>query len=1051
MPSCPSEEELLELMGGSLAEERRREIQEHLDDCPICPRALAGAAMALTGAPPSLETSASLTVADESSGPTSGASPARLLPPGTRVGRYLVLGAAGRGAMGTVYAAYDPHLGRKVALKLLHHPRSGGRRLEDLELRLLREAQTMAQLTDPNVVSVHDVGRHGDDLFVAMDFVEGVSLRAWIEERPRPWREVVGKLLQAGRGLAAAHRAGIVHRDFKPDNVLLRASDGRVCVTDFGLARTLGTGLTDSDPSLAGESPLVGSLTRSGAIVGTPAYMAPEQLSGNIADARADLFAFCVALYEALYRERPFPGRTLDEIQEAIRTGNIRPPPAGDKVPTWIRRVLVKGLHADPALRPPSMDALLRALSADPGRSLRRGAALVLAVSALGVFALLLHRAAGRAAELCGGGERLLEEVWDSARRERIQAAFLRTRVRYAADAWQKAAPVLEDYARSWVSAHRAACEATHLRGEQSEATLDLRMQCLTRRLRGFSMLLDVLERPDAKTVEKALAAAHALDDVGGCADSQRLAQIPEPSHPETRARVEAVRQRLAHVRALRAAGHTRDALAEAEALGPVARELAYKPALAELLFLVGSAWLALGDGKKAEAVLHDAAVVADASRHDDIAAQAKITLVAAVGDQSRIEEALRWADQADAAIARLGGDPRKEADLLDSKGSAFGRMDRAQEAIACFERALRVFETKLGPNPPKTIELMLGLGLAISKAGRHAEALPWLTRALSTAEAVHGPQHPEVARVCITLGMVLRRLGRLEEALSTLTRALRLQEEHLGPDSLAAALTLTSLGLVAGDLGRPQESLDAQRRALAIRERALGPEHPMLLSSLNNVALELTRLGRPQESLQYSERALRIHERKLGKHNPRLRYSLGARARALEHLHRFEEARVTYQQEVAVIEKTLGPEHPDLGWPLDGIGRTLTAQRRAAEAVGFHTRALAFHEKAHGQKSFVLASTLTDRGRAYMATGQRAEARADLERALALGEGVAALAGDMADAKWLLVGLAWSRGEHARAHALAEGAAAALRKSSRPHPGLQAKIERWLATHRGR
>src|SRR5262249_40321245 len=154
------------------------------------------------------------------------------LAPGTAVGRYLILEAAGRGAMGIVYAAYDPELGRKVALKLLRHPRTGSA-LDELERRLLREAQAMAQLSDPNAVSVFDVGRHGSDLFVAMDFVEGQSLRAWIAERPRGWREVLDRFLQAGRGLAAAHRAGIVHRDFKPDNVLVRAADGRVCVTDF--------------------------------------------------------------------------------------------------------------------------------------------------------------------------------------------------------------------------------------------------------------------------------------------------------------------------------------------------------------------------------------------------------------------------------------------------------------------------------------------------------------------------------------------------------------------------------------------------------------------------------------------------------------------------------------------------------------------------------------------------------------------------------------------------------------------------------------------------
>jgi tetratricopeptide (TPR) repeat protein/tRNA A-37 threonylcarbamoyl transferase component Bud32 len=1044
MPGCPSENELLALVQGRLPRDRQREIQDHLDDCVHCQRALCGAAFALDerALTPSSSPSDSAEMVLEATAPA--VDPGRSLPQGARMGRYVILEPVGRGAMGTVYAAYDPHLGRKVALKLLHGARAGGERLDELRLRLLREAQAMAKLSDPNVVAVHDVGSHQGDLFVAMDFIQGMNLRAWLEERSRSWRDVLDRFLQAGRGLAAAHRAGIIHRDFKPENVLIRAADGRVCVTDFGLARTLETPANEADPSLATGSALMGSVTLSGVVVGTPAYMAPELFSGGAADTRADLFAFCVALYEALYGERPFPGRSVAEIEAAIRAGDIRRPREGTKVPAWIRRALVAGLRPEPERRPPSMNALLHLLA--PRRALHRVVLLAL-LAVLGGLAFLLYRAAERRAELCRGGERRLAGIWDSPRRGQVHAAFLGTGRAHAADAWSRVSPVLEGYARGWVSAHRSACEATHVHGEQSEATLDLRMQCLERRLRGFSMLLEVFERADAKTTAEALAAAHGLDDFAGCADPQRLVQVPEPIHPETRARVETVRLHLARGRALRDAGHPKDALAEIEAVVPAARGLSHKPVEAEALFLLGTIWFALRDNKKAEALFHEAAVAADASRYDELAAQAKIQLASSVGNQMRLDEALRWAEQAGAAIARIGGNPRREADLLLAKGSAFGHMDRAEEAIDCLSRGLEIFETKLDPDHPKIVVIMKNMGWALSKVRRHTEALRWLTRALSRGEAIHGPHHPMVGAVCLNLGITLRDLGRLEEARDMLSRVLRIYEQHHGPDSLMVARTLISVGVVASDLGRYQECADAQRRALAIQEKKLGRDDPILVSSLNNLALALIQLGRAEESLEFSSRALRILQAKTPKRSPPWRYSLHTRALALERLHRLDEALATYEQGLAVTEKALGPGHPDAAWPLDGIGRVLTAKGLFADALRFHVRALGLHEKAHGGKHQVLVRTLTGIARSRLALGERAAARAALERAVAIGKGVRGEARSFAEASLLLAGVEW-RGDRARGRSLAEGAAAALRQAATPDPGLRAQIDRWLATH---
>jgi len=293
--------------------------------------------------------------------------PEPVLERGAALGRYLILERLGAGGMGVVFLAYDPELDRKLALKLLHPgPAAHAGRAR---ARLLREAQAMARLTHPNVVAVHDVGTFGGQVFVAMDFVPGQTLGAWLATRRPDWRAALKLFAQAGAGLAAAHAAGIVHRDFKPDNVLV-GDDGRVCVTDFGLART-GTGTEASGVMPASPRDDAGpsvALTQAGAVMGTPAYMAPEQYHGESADARADQFSFCVALWEAIYGRRPFAGETLLELAQAVTMGEVQAPGRA-AAPTWLRRTLERGLAVDPAARWPSMSALLAELAHDRWRT----------------------------------------------------------------------------------------------------------------------------------------------------------------------------------------------------------------------------------------------------------------------------------------------------------------------------------------------------------------------------------------------------------------------------------------------------------------------------------------------------------------------------------------------------------------------------------------------------------------------------------------------------------------------------------------------------------
>jgi eukaryotic-like serine/threonine-protein kinase len=552
----------------------------------------------------------------EGSGPGAPGS-AEGLDRGATVGRYVVLDRLGAGGMGVVYAAYDPELDRRVALKLLRPDRFGG---EAGRPRLLREAQALARLTHPNVVAVHDAGTFGDRVFVAMELVEGETLRQWLGAGPRPWREVLDRFLPAGRGLAAAHAAGLVHRDFKPENVLL-GQDGRVLVVDFGLAKALADAV-EEPPGEVAESGDVAPLTEWGVVLGTPAYMAPEQLRGIAADARSDQFSFCVALYEALYGERPFGEGCV--VKEA---------PTGTRVPGWLRAVVLRGLKASPAERYPAMDGLLHDLESDPEAVRRRWlAAAAIVILGGGIFGGLGYFQARRA-QLCGGTEEKLAGVWNPERKRAVRAAFLATRLPFAEDAWTAVERGLDGYLRSWAAMRRGACEATRVRGEQSAELLDRRMLCLDQRLSQVDSLAGLLARVDARTVQRWPRLLDGLDGLAECGNAVTLlGRTPLPRDAASRARIQRVQSRLAQSRALQSAGKIQPALALAVAVDREAGGLSYRPLQGEAAFLLGDLRENAGDLQASKRDVYRALEAAEAGRDDLLKARCWKKLIYLVG-----------------------------------------------------------------------------------------------------------------------------------------------------------------------------------------------------------------------------------------------------------------------------------------------------------------------------------------------------------------------------------------------------------------------------------
>ena len=414
--TCPDENLLVAFADGRLDPGAHARVAEHLDACPDCASLVADAALAV--GEPSNEATKHVTPAAERGkerGP---------LPRGTVLGRYVLLDLIGRGGLGQVYTAYDPELDRKVAIKLLRPSNKDVTLGSDAQRWLMREAQAMAQLSHPNVVPVHDVGTYGDQVFIAMKLVEGGTLRAWLKEQPRDWKAIRDVLYAAGQGLSAAHAAGLVHRDFKPGNLLVDR-EGTAYVVDFGLARAVAGPPSEQpiDPLTASPDRLLDEdLTETGAIIGTPAYMAPEQLTGREIDPRADQFAFCVTLYEALWRRRPFNGRTLGELFEAIEAGppNVEPP---EPVPLWLRRAITQGLSAQATDRFADMQSLLLAMTRDQ-RSRRRQWA---AIGGVAVVSAAIAGVAGFAMqpELSPRERDAVETIAEQARAAAARAYFI--------------------------------------------------------------------------------------------------------------------------------------------------------------------------------------------------------------------------------------------------------------------------------------------------------------------------------------------------------------------------------------------------------------------------------------------------------------------------------------------------------------------------------------------------------------------------------------------------------------------------------------------------
>ena len=805
---CLDESTVLAFLGGTLLPDARATVEKHIAACTACADLITWAAAD--------QASSTMRLPGQEGRPFVGQ-----LHPGARVGRYQILGAVGRGGMGEVYAAYHPDLDRRIALKVVQ---GLGGDTGERRARLLREARAIARLSHPNVVTVHDAGTFGDRVFIAMELIDGRTIDQWLRAERRTWQQILDVFIAAGRGLAAAHAADVIHRDFKPQNVMI-AKNGSVRVMDFGLARLALDGVSDVPAASEDEPTLpIGTLTKTGATVGTPAYMSPEQFRREQLDARSDQFSFCVALHEALFGSRP-------AARDAAATTNAEPsaPSPRTGVPGWLRSLALRGASVDRDQRFRSMEALLTALERGRTRLRRR-----VSVVGVGFAALIVSAGAWRMARgnrfICEIPKERLAAAWapneaTDSRRQSIQHAFTASGRDSAATSWARLSNVLDDYMNGWSAMYVQACEATNVRREQSTELLDLRMSCLGDNLDQVRALTDMLVTADDAVVARAVAAAHELTPVSRCADVALLrSAVPLPRDERTLREVQRLRREVAEIEAMREVGRLQPALRRAVALKPDVERTRYRPLLGELLEVTGMLEAHL-HMREAETTLEEALLTSETARDDATAARAAAQLVYVAGiDHGKLTDSERWARLATAILDRMpAGTSRTRGWIAHNLSAVYATNGKLEQSRVLEERSIALKEESLGGEHPDVAISLKGLAISLTDLGRPAEGLPHSERAISILSRNCDPSDPKLIDALTVKGDVLLALRHHAQALATFEGAIAALTKEADPSSPEMAGLLCGLGRAKLAEGAPDAAVAPLERANRIYERFAG------------------------------------------------------------------------------------------------------------------------------------------------------------------------------------------------------------------------------------
>jgi len=948
--------------------------------------------------------------------------------PAQRIGRFMVLGRVGSGGMGQVYAAYDPTLDRRVALKLLHAEQS-----EKDRSSLMHEAKALARLSHPNVVAVYDVGVHRGSVFLAMEFIEGMTLKEWASRtQGADPTTALDLLAQAGRGLDAAHKSGLVHGDVKPHNVLV-GQDGRARVVDFGLARTAaarGRERTNTEGPTLSDSEA--SDQDSGRVIaGTPAYMAPEHARRGTVDARTDQYSFCVTAWEVLH--------------------GVRPPAASDvlELPDGLSSALKKGLSDRPLTRHRSLAPVLRALESagDEFRGHRARRLRSWLVSG-GVAAVVAAVAGGYwlgrgddAEQPCTGADAELAKVWDENTSAAVSAALLATGAPYAEHTDAAVRERLDAYGKEWSAGYTEACEASVVRREQSTAVMDARMLCLTQRRQELGGVVKVLRAMDDTQVEFAMRVLDGLTSPRHCEDLAYVqSSEPVPAAAELRSSVAAVRETLAEIDAIQNAGRYADAESGARAAVGKAKELGFRPLEAEAQLRLGRALDMLGRDEDATAAAKSAFLSAQTADRDSVALHAALVVSLAAGLEGNDKgRALLWSDIALALSQRLEPDPGpRVAKVLDARAAVMRRHGGYEAAHKLYDRSLELYEEgSMG-----YASALEGRGGAKDSLGDTPGAIGDREHALSIYSELLGVRHPTIAATNLNLSSTYIDAGRYEDARAAAEQATAIYLATEGPNGRGVASALSAMGIAVRHLGDPDRALSLHQDALRILDSVLGPRHIEVGAEQQRRGIALSELGQYEEALAAFAEATEIAASELGASHPFVANTKMETANILAVLGKSKDAQVIYQQ---LLNDEQARETPS---GLEGsiranLGLLLSEQEEFKAALEQYTRVLELARDA--PQSFAYQMAVADIAEIYLALDRPHDALENGEELLRLSNEDPTV---VAQAKFIVARAEWrTKGDRDRARRLASEAATAYADVS----GLEvqlAEVRAWQDAH---
>ena len=756
---------------------------------------------------------------------------------GASLGRYVILDTLGEGGMGVVYSAYDPELDRRIAIKLLRNASS-----REGNARLLREARAMARLNHRNVATVHDVGTVDGSVFIAIEYLEGETLKehlaAHTDSSRLDYREILRLFLTAAEGLAAAHEAGFIHRDFKPENVMLTA-DGRVVVLDFGLAAPPAEGTASGDSH--SDTPFDGSsLTVTGTIMGTPAYMSPEQMAGKPVGPASDQFSFCVALFEGLHGERPFSGDNFADLYDNVSSGGPPTRPDTRDVPVWVQRAVDRGLQLNADDRFATMRELIAALRDDPSARRRRVLVPAVAVVGIGTLAAVGFLASPDAVDPCANATQDLAEIYGDAQREAIRAL--------STDAGPRLVDRLDDYAQQWAEARLVSCQANRIRQEETDELYDRRLVCLDERLNALESFVTRLVDSDEGDVPRALMLSSRLPAIGLCQiDAFVLADVRPPSDPELAAEVRDIRRQLTLTTRR---SHLVGSVAAQEASVPLlerARASGYGPVVAEVLFAeAGTAEAKEADNARELTV--EALLVAERHRHDRLVVKGLQALARIDGRAEKRDRAAEHLQRAAAVLGRMGNPEVLVLALLRARAEQAMRDYDIVAARGFLEEALAIRRANGTIDGIWSIldAAMLAEACLAQQdfecGRRNAE------HALSTARTELGPLNPILAELNAVAGNASLATGDPEAALERYAEAAkRMAASNEGPFNRAALKNQTAQAhTMAGNLEAAEKEFVT---GLELAASYFEPDHPNYLVLRTNFLEFLVERGRLDEA----------------------------------------------------------------------------------------------------------------------------------------------------------------------------------------------------------